>query len=311
VIHATGTRALDRLGGLARGMPRTAAFFLVGAVAISGLPPLNGFVSEWMIYVGLMRTARPGGSMFAAFAAPVLAWVGALAVACFVKALGATFLGTPRTPDAERAQEPPGAMLWPMGLLALLCVFIGVAPMTVAPALDRAIEAFVGSAGGPAASLPRLASLVPLGRISLLGVALLAAVGLVAVVGHRALRAPSTTGTWGCGYAAATPRFQYTASSFADALVGVLSGLLRPRSRRPAISGIFPAAARAEVHVDDVVLERVVRPAFARAGALLARIRVIQAGHLNLYILTILVGALALLLTTVPVLAALRAMWRG
>ena len=309
VIHATGTRTIDRLGGLARAMPRTAAFFLVGAVAISGLPPLNGFVSELMIYLGLVRTALPGGIMFAAFATPVLAMVGALAVACFVKATGATFLGTPRSADAGRAHEPPASMLWPMGLLAAMCALTGLAPMTVAPALDRAVGAFVGDAGGPTASLPHIASLVPFQALTAVGVALLAIVGVVALWSARKLRSAPTTETWACGYAGVSSRLQYTASSFASALVGILSTLLRPRERRPEVSGAFPAPTRADVHVDDALLEGVVRPAFRRAGTLLGRLRVIQAGHLNLYILTILVGALVLLLTTVQVLPALRALW--
>ena len=310
VIHATGTRTIDRLGGLARSMPATASLFLVGAVAISGLPPLNGFVSELLIYLGLFRAALPGGSMFAAFAAPALAMVGALAVACFVKVFGAVFLGTPRAPEAERAHEPPAAMLWPMGILAALCVLIGLVPALVAPLLDRAVAAFVATTGGDPTPVPTLAFLVPFGWLTALGLGLVAATLLLAGSRWRELRAAADTETWGCGYADSSPRVQYTASSFADTLVGLLSGFLRPERHLPDVSGVFPGRARLDVHVDDVVLEGVLRPSLARAGALLARVRVLQGGHVNLYIFIILLAALALLLSALPILSALRALWR-
>src|SRR5439155_21753970 len=122
-----------------KSMPATALLFLVGAVAICGLPPLNGFVSELLVYLGLFQAAaaRDGRWWIAtAFAAPALALVGALALACFVKAFGAVFLGEPRSPDAQRAHEAPRTMLWPMIALAALCACIGIAPILVAPALD-------------------------------------------------------------------------------------------------------------------------------------------------------------------------------
>jgi hydrogenase-4 component B len=311
VVHATGTRTIDRLGGLARVMPVTSSLFLVGAVAISGLPPLNGFVSELLIYLGLVRAALPGGSMFAAFATPALAMVGALAVACFVKVFGAVFLGTARTPEAARAHEAPAAMLWPMGILAALCVLIGLAPGLVAPGLDRAVAAYVATSGGGAASLPALGSMVSFGWLTALGLGLVAATLLLAGSRRRELRAAADTETWGCGYAATSPRLQYTASSFADTLVGILSGILRPKRHLPRVSGIFPGSAHLEVHIDDVVLERALRPSLVRAGALLARARVLQGGHVNLYIFIILLGALALLLSALPIMAALRALWIG
>ena len=111
LIHATGTRSIDRLGGLARAMPRTALAFLVGAVAICGLPPLNGFVSEYLLYVGFLQTVAGAGDdtwLAGAFGAPALALIGALAVACFAKVFGAVFLGVPRSP-APRGAARVGA----------------------------------------------------------------------------------------------------------------------------------------------------------------------------------------------------------
>ncbi len=110
VIHSAHTREIDHLGGLAKAMPWTSLCFLVGSVAICGLPPLNGFVSEFLIYLGLFGTLVPrGGPTYAgaAFAAPALALIGALAVACFVKVYGAVFLGSARSEHARHAHESP------------------------------------------------------------------------------------------------------------------------------------------------------------------------------------------------------------
>ncbi|HEY4595065.1 MAG TPA: proton-conducting transporter membrane subunit, partial [Thermoanaerobaculia bacterium] len=162
VVHATGTRDLERTGGLARRMPATAGLFLLGALAICGLPPLNGFVSELFVYLGLVRAAIAPGSAWAALPAPVLAATGALAVACFVRVFGIAFLGTARSPAAREAHESPPLMLAPMAVLAVWCAVLGAAPGLAAPAIERAAAAW---AGRPLPGLA-LAGLAPLGWIS-------------------------------------------------------------------------------------------------------------------------------------------------
>ena len=144
VDHACGTREIDLLGGLARRMPRTAALFLVAAVAISGLPPLNGFVSEWLVYLGSLQALSSASPFvaWAALAAPVLALVGGLAAACFAKVVGTVFLGMPRSDRGASAHEPAHAMLGPMALLAAACIFIGLFPAVVVPALGHAAAAW-------------------------------------------------------------------------------------------------------------------------------------------------------------------------
>ena len=143
VLHATGTRQLDRLGGLAKKMPITAGAFLLGAIAICGLPPLNGFISEFFIYIGFFSSAVSAKSLssIALLGAPVLAMIGALAVSCFVKVYGAVFLGSPRSSCAVRARESSLAMLIPMGVLSLLCVIIGLCPFLTIPVLEKTIDA--------------------------------------------------------------------------------------------------------------------------------------------------------------------------
>ncbi len=306
VIHATGTRTIDRLGGLSKRMPWTATLFLVGAVAITGLPPLNGFVSELLIYLGLFRAATPGGSISVAIAAPVLAFVGALAVACFVKVGGAVFLGEPRTEEAANAREAPAAMVAPMVVLALICAFIGLCPTLLAPALDRVAAGF---APGMASTLPPLASLAPLGVVSFAGLALLGACALLLRFSAGTMAAAPRAATWGCGHAAPTPRMQYTASSFADSLVGLLSGLLRPRVRVPMLAGLHAGPSRFEVHVDDTVLELAARPAFRGWASLLARFRMLQGGQVQSYVFYIAIAAIVLLASILPLEAILRALW--
>jgi hydrogenase-4 component B len=297
VLHATGTRDIDRLGGLWRRMPRTALAFLVGAIAICGLPPLNGLISELLVYLGLFRIGVEAGTPWrvGALAAPALALTGALAVACFVKVIGAVFLGTPRRDDGARAHDPGPAMLAPMAVLSAACLFIALAAPLVARALDGAVAAW----GGPeVAGAPALGAIAPLGWISLANAGLLLALVLVGRALVRAARregAPPVA-TWDCGYAAPTARMQYTASSFADMLVGVLRPVLRPSAAAPRLDAPFPGPAAYHSELPDVVLDRALRPSFAFAGRLLARLRPFQRGSIHLYLVYILATVVALLL---------------
>ena len=300
VLHATRTRQIDCLGGLAKPMPRTAALFLVGAVAICGLPPLNGFVSEFLVYAGLFRgavTAGYGGIMTLAVA-PALALVGALAVACFVKVYGAVFLGSARSGAATAAHESPVAMTIPMGVLAAACLCIGLAPGLFAPLLDRAAAPWMASTDGGA--VPRLAELVPLGAVGGFAMAVAAAVaGAVLIARIRAVRGRAVV-TWDCGYAAPGPRMQYTASSFAEALVSLFRWVLRPRVHEPQIPGAFPQESSMGSHVDEPVLDRAIVPAFVSMRKGLGWFGRFQQGQTQGYILYVLVALAMLLATLVP-----------
>jgi hydrogenase-4 component B len=298
VIHGAGTRNIDRLGGLSRKMRWTSLCFVVGAVAICGLPPLNGFVSELLIYVGLFKIAMPeGGGQFvaAAFVAPALAAIGALAVACFVRLFGTVFLGEPRTLAAEHAHEAPAAMLGPMAVLAGCCVFLGVLPLAAAPALDRAIATWTNN---PAAPLPAINALVPLGWLSLTGLLLIPAVVWGTWRLLQVLRAGAfhTVGTWDCGYTRPTTRMQYTGSSLGQILVALFAWALRPRVQRPQIDVPFPTAASFESRVDDTVLDGGILPLTKRLERLACHLRFLQAGRVQFYILYILVIAVVLLI---------------
>ena len=300
VVHATGSRDIEGMGGLARRMPATSALFLVGAIAICGLPPFNGFVSELLIYLGLTRAAIAPGAAWAALPAPVLAATGALAVACFVKVIGVVFLGTPRSAAAGAAHEASRGMLVPMVVLAGGCAVLGVAPSLVTPALERAVTVWTGS---PLTGQP-LAALVPFGWVSGLAVVLVGLTGVLFLalrpVCRRARDRQPALPTWDCGYAAASPRVQYTGSSFAELITSRFTWALRPHERRPVIEGYFPAATSFHSHVDDTVLERVLQPRAEKVRRLALRLRVLQQGNLQEYVLYVLIAILVLLSSNLP-----------
>jgi hydrogenase-4 component B len=293
VLHATGTREIDHMGGLAKKMPRTALAFLVGAVAICGLPPLNGFVSELFLYLGLFRSTlvdSPRVWVVGALGAPALALIGALAVACFAKVTSAVFLGSARSHHVDNAKESTLWMIAPMAALAACCAFIGFCPSLVAPALERAVATWgLGDAG----SIP-LRSLAPLGWLTVTGaglVILLALCGSVLAWLARASRAARSI-TWDCGYAVGSPRMQYTASSFADSLVGIFGWALRPDVHSPTLTHLFPETATFASHVPDTVLDRVVLPASRRIGRVFSWFRWAQRGSIHVYLLYVLVTLL-------------------
>lgn len=298
VHHATGTRELDHLGGLSKAMPVTAALFLVGATAISGLPPLNGFASEWLVYMGALQAVfAPVRSPFqlALVAVPALALVGGLAAACFAKVVGTVFLGHPRSVHAAHAHEPPASMLAPMAILAVACAAIGLHPGAWLPALARAAagwsrmapEAIAAGGAGAMASAA---------RIGLVAALLLLAVGALLLWRRARLRAPQPLApTWGCGYARPTPRMQYTGSSFADGLVLRFGWVFFPRTRIVLPSGPFPRRASFDSSVPDTVLDVVIVPASGRVTRWAERVRGYFIGRVQFQALLVVLGLLTLL----------------
>ncbi|MBN2705653.1 MAG: hydrogenase [Deltaproteobacteria bacterium] len=302
IVHATHTRRIDQLGGLAQRLPWTAVLFLIGAVAICGLPPLNGFVSEFFVYLGVFKTFMvPGNSgLMVGVAAPVLAMIGALAIACFVKVYGAIFLGTPRSPAAASALEAPGVMLAPMLVLAGLCLVLGLAPGLVVPVLEQAIAAWLPVS--LSTDSPILAGLIPFSAISWSAFLLLSLV-LLPVLCVRRGRKPWSRRkvvTWDCGYAAPTAGMQYTASSFARTLLGLFAWVLKPEVRGPEIRGIMPEKSRLHSHVAELVLDRALIPGFRRLKRQLRWFYRFQQGQTRLYVLYIVVAVLLMLTTLLP-----------
>jgi hydrogenase-4 component B len=207
VLYSTGTRNMEALGGLRKVMPTTAICFLIGSLAISAIPPLNGFVSEWFTYQGLITAAMGGGAVIklvCAFGAVMLAITGALAVTCFVKAYGVTFLGDARSERARAAREVPAPMRTAMVLLAVICIALGICAPVVVPVLVNAAAVTAGQAAVDAATGLMLVNPAIDSTIStpLLAVLLLAAV----FVPWGIIKARSRGGVsyepdpWACGY---------------------------------------------------------------------------------------------------------------
>lgn len=314
-IHGAGTREIDRLGGLARRMPRTAAIFAVGAAAICGLPPLNGFVSELLIYVGLLRIGGDGVDglwSVAPLAAPLLAMAGALAIACFVKAFGTVFLGPFRSEGAEAAHESPPSMIVAMGLLALGCVGIGVLPVVVMPLIDRVVPTWVGGE----MALPPLAGLLPWSPLMALNGVLVVAVLAIALVLRSRLRREesSPVPTWDCGYARPAPTMAYTASSFADTLVSIYGWLLRPRSSMASlgegVGDLFPSTRSFHSTVSEPILEGILSPFWAGVRRLLLPLRALQHGRLQQYLLYVFLVLCLLIASLFSIRHALSTMLR-
>jgi hydrogenase-4 component B len=308
-IHAVGgTRQIDQMGGLAKSMPWTALFFIIGAIAICGLPPLNGFVSEWFVYLGLFHAASGATSVAraVAIAVPVLAMIGALALACFVKVYGAVFLGQPRLPQTSVPHEAPRSMQIPMELLAGCCAAIGLLPWLAAPVLSRAILAW-DTAGLLNSSCP-LNALTPLPVIALTGLALVVASLILYLRMFRKTQwnnAPHP-GTWSCGYALPTVRMQYTASSFAQLLTALFRRVLSPRIHEPEIHSVFAEPSCYETHQDEPVLDRKILPAARFIKQLFSRARPIQQGLTHLYLTYVALTVVILLIWTLPLLTIFR-----
>jgi hydrogenase-4 component B len=295
MIHATGTREIEHYGGLLRRLPLTGIAFLGGAVAICGLPPLNGFVSEWLIYLGLFQSlgGETLGPHLSLFAIPALALIGGLALACFVKVFGIAFLGAPRTPAAAQAHEAPTSMLWPMGVLLACCLLIGLWPGALFPLLAAAASLW----SGMAAPTTLLAAQAPAAALSWSAFGLLLLLAASAGALRLGLRkAPPRTATWGCGYPLPTARMQYTASSFGALLVDLFRWGLRPDQHGGKARGLLPAATEFSCHTPDTILDRGVIPVCRGAIRVFSRLRaLIQNGSTSFYLLYVALALFGLL----------------
>lgn len=299
VLHVSHTRRMDSLGGLAKKMPWTAIAFLVGATAASALPPMNGFVSEFLIYMGLFHTlglekGQPSLPA-AAVVAPALALMGAVAVACFVKAFGIVFLGTPRQTLERPAHDPGWAMRVPLLVMSIGCVALGIFPRVSVPVLDQVCHAWARGALGPADLIDKAAPLEYLNG-ALLALFVVLAIGFGVLQRRIQIDTLTWTETWGCGYAAPTPRLQYTGSSLAQFLVSLFDWSLRPVQQRPEIHGPFPREETFSSRVPELILDRVLIPLFDASSRAFQWTRLVQQGNVHIYLAYIVIAIVLLLL---------------
>jgi hydrogenase-4 component B len=298
LVHATGTREMDLMGGLARRMPVTAPLFLVGSLAICGLPPLNGFVGELFLYAGALTDGMTAPLPLAALLAPVLALVGGLAVIAFVKLYGIIFLGAPRSAAAARSHEASPLMTGPMILLGLGCLAAGMAPPLLAKLVAPAVGLYGGLDGSVVAQAMGQIPLVPLAYANLLLVILAFGAGAVYLLRLRSLPLARGT-TWGSGFPEPTPRMQYTGTSFSEPVVSLLGAIAGPAIGRPALQDVFfPLSSRFHYGITETVLDRVLTPVFHWTGLAFSWVRRLQHGHLHIYVLYIFVTLFILMIWT-------------
>jgi hydrogenase-4 component B len=260
VYRATHTIDLERLGGLLRRMPWTGGFFLLGGIAISALPPLNGFVSELLVYAGLLDPAAPPGIARAVLVcvAALLAFIGGVSALATTRAFGVTFLGAPRDAAIHCDGEVSRWMRVPMLVHAAGVVAFGLVPALGLAAVERPVGLFLALLPGGGAA-PDFAPARVLQPIALLSLLLLAVFGALLLVRRRlAAGAPAPRHvTWGCGYTAPSPRMQYTGTSFSSQFAGIFYAVLPHLRREKLPRGPFPEqSGHLNTHCVDAVEKR-------------------------------------------------------
>lgn len=305
VLTATDERKMENLGGLLNRMPATGLFFLVGAAAISALPPLNGFASEWLILQAILLSPDlPQWALKLLIPAvgAMLALAAALAAACFVRAFGISFLGRPRSAEAAAAREVDRLSIAAMAILAMLCLLAGIFPAVVIDALAPAVQAVTGTRM-PIQTEVAWLSIVPIAESRssynglLVFIFITASASLAAWVIHRFAsdklrRAPA----WDCGFPDSSPVTQYTADSFAQPLRRVFGSFVfraREQVHMPLPGDGRPARLTVTLH--DLVWELIYDPIVRLVGFLAERLNHLQFLTIRRY-LSLVFGALILLL---------------
>jgi hydrogenase-4 component B len=313
VVLSTGTRQIEHFGGLLRRMPWTGAFFLIGAMAISGLPPLNGFASEWLTFqaflFGFSGSTEPLVHFLFPIGGAMLALTTALAAACFVKAFGITFLALPRSEEAAQAQESSLIMLAPQGFLAALCVGLGLFPGVVlrtlegvtAPLFGRPPRSVLAPNGLAIVSgLDVFDHLVPV----VLGAVLIGGLLAAGLLTRQRRTAPRRVPTWGCG-GELSAQTEYSATAFSKPIMMIFSAVYRPTRAVEALADVspyFPREVRYRAAIEPT-FERFVYGPLVRAVLRIADgMKVLQAGSLNAYLAYVIAMVVSLVLLS---------WWRG
>jgi hydrogenase-4 component B len=312
VISRIHIRDIERMGGLIKKMPWTALFFLIGAISIAGFPPFNGFISEWLTMQALLSSYQIPSvpvQIIIAFGSLVLALTLGVAAATFVKLFGISFLSKGRSDHVNEAKEVPRMMLLGKGILASLCIILGIFPAAginlIASAFDfpssmqlaTPFDALsIQNENNPAA--PNFASLSIPVAIVLLGSMGLAVFGFARVIGGKQKK--TVYGTWDCGFGGLTERMEYTATSLSQPIRSVFKALYKPQYHVQKdfhfnSNQYLPKSIKVESATRDVFEERLYSPTVHAAIGILDRIRRIQTGKVNAYILYIMITLLILL----------------
>jgi len=304
VYQATHTMDIEKMGGLIKKMPQTAALFLIAAIAISGIPPFNGFVSEFIIYTGLynwLSDASLVSLLAAIFSTTGLALIGGLAMLCFTKAFGVVFLGTARCELPHSCKEVPFLQLISMYLLAGVIILIGLFPLAFINLLSQPVDLFTGSIPimlNPA-QVNAFNAIQPISQASWILILLVISIFAIRkfVLSHRSIE---TGPTWGCGYVAATPKIQYTASSFVRTYSKLFAPFLLIGKHEEEIHGTFPSEGKYHTHPYDKVEKWLIDDPLKLNKSFMGRFLFLHNGKLQFYILYGVLFVLAVL--SIPVI---------
>ncbi len=302
VYQKTHTLNINRMGGIIQKMKFSSAFFLIGSLAIAGLPPLNGFVSEFIIYRGLLSGMQGESiplivSLVLTFAG--FALIGVLALFCFSRVFGIMFLGHPRSGYPGMSGDVPGIMRVAMILLTVPVIVIGILPGQVFRIITG-IAGTIDPSGGPAAFAPFMETM---GNLAVIIRIFIGITGLIFLLRSLLLRRRSveTFKTWDCGYPGGSSRMQYTASSFSEHFISLNRIFFRVNEKISPPEGLFPEKGEYESHIEDKFEALIILPGTALVRRFLDRFSWIQSGNTQQYILYGLVSLLIILIWIIGV----------
>lgn len=305
VLHATHTKDMEKMGGLIKLMPYTGLFFLIGSISICALPPFNGFVSEWLTYQSLLlgfKVPSVTAKIISPLGGAALALTGALAAACFVKAFGISFLGMPRSKNAEGAKEASTSMILGMAILAILCLILGIFPGTVSDIISPVSFMITGSYGLPSYSGFILVNesgsgLMPGFILSSAIIMIVASMIFISMMGGK--KRIRYEDSWDCGIPSLTPRMQYSATAFTKPIRMIFKRIYLPK-REISVSYImkpfFVRSIRYSAEITPFFEKYIYEPAAGFVHRIASKMRLLQSGSLHLYLGYILVTLILLLI---------------
>lgn len=291
VYKQTHTRDMEKLGGLVKSMPQTAVFFLIGGMAIGGLPPFNGFVSEFLLYTGLLIGIKSMGVTYITmmiFSLAGLALIGGISMLTFTKSFGTIFLGNPRTHLHLPSQEVTLSMRLPQYFILIIMLSIGLFPQFYFSVVQEIVFKFIptASAGNKLIAASVLNTISAIGKFSMLFILLLLVIYIIRK--SFSSKHPVTIGsTWGCGYPVPTSRMQYTGKSFSKSLGKLLNIIVLEKKKYREISSseIFPNGRTHSSHYNDFFVTKIFDGIIGRLRYFMNYFQFIQNGKIQMYIL--------------------------
>lgn len=288
MYQATGTVNIEQLGGLSKKIPYTTAFFIIGAIAICGLPPLNGFISEFIIFSGLFHAIQSLGISEAfsfVLIIAALALIGGLAILCFTKAFGIVFLGSARKPLPKEPVEAGAIKRIPMFILTALIVFIGLFPAQIISIMRAPLNSFVKGADTDAFVSSFSGTLISVSGISAIFAGAVIFILFIRWLVQRNVSIEASE-TWGCGYVAPNTRMQYSANSFARTFRKLFHPLVFVKKNKISIDDVFPQQSYSyKSHSSDRIEDRLISAPLGKLLQFIGRFRIFQNGNTQSYLM--------------------------